>query len=177
MTLWTLAGLYEIAGETDKFEGCYAEGFDNLLPYLLEGTLPEDQRVLRYWLYGLGIKALESEDFETASLICQRGLSWFPDFPPLSYITGWLLKMLGFPLGAISYFENCLESNRTGQFFRGEPFDPQILTTLPAHQLGICYLALNHTEKAIAAFELALSFDPHHEQAKIYLQEAKSLPS
>jgi glycosyltransferase involved in cell wall biosynthesis len=175
MTLWTLAGLYETVGDVEQFESCYAEGFEQLLPYILEDILPEDQRVLRYWLYGLGIKFLESGDFETARLICQRGISWFPDFPPLYYLTGWLLRMLGFSQGAIAYFESCLESYQHNQYFKGEPFDPQILTVLPANQIGICYRDLKNREKAIAAFELALSFDPNHIESQHNLAAARAL--
>jgi tetratricopeptide (TPR) repeat protein len=175
MLLWTLSGMYECVGNSEDAQGCYAEALDRLSPNLLTNTMPQDIRAVRSWLYSLGVRSLQAEDLETARIIAQQGAEWFPDFPPLHYLNGLLLRMLGFGRGAIPYFELCLEAQRTSHYFKGEPFDQALLSTYPAFDIGTMYLELNQVQKAIAAFELALSFDPTHKPAQIQLDKAKIL--
>jgi glycosyltransferase involved in cell wall biosynthesis len=175
MLLRTLEGMYRAVENLKGSESCFEEAWERLTPHLLSGELPEDSRAVRSWLYSLGVRSLQAEDLETARIIAQQGAEWFPDFPPLHYLNGLLLRMLGFGRGAIPYFELCLEAQRTSHYFKGEPFDQALLSTYPAFDIGTMYLELNQVQKAIAAFELALSFDPTHKPAQIQLDKAKIL--
>ncbi len=166
MLLWTLSGMYEAVGDEENAQGCYAEAWERLFPDLLAGEQPTDQRSVRSWLYSLGVRSLQAEDLETVSLICQRGNEWFSDYPPLTYLSGLFLKQLGFPLGAIPYFEQCLAAGQTGQYFQGEPFDKSLVTLYPALELGGLYRSINQPQKAIAFFEQALVFDSNNSLAK-----------
>jgi glycosyltransferase involved in cell wall biosynthesis len=136
MLLRTLSGYYEIANQPERVQDCYLEVLARLSDNLLTGEPPTDTRALRSWLYSLGVRAFQSEDWETTRIICQRGLAWFPDFPPLYYLSGLMLKHLGFPLGAAPYFKRCLEFAQTQAYFRGEPFDEALITTFPARDLA-----------------------------------------
>jgi tetratricopeptide (TPR) repeat protein len=175
MLLWTLSGMYECVQDLEGAQGCYREAFARLSPDLLANTPPQDTRAVRSWLYSLGVRSLEAEDFETASFICQQGSAWFSDYPPLHYLNGLLLKLLGFPRGAIPYFELCLEASRTGKYFMGEPFNQDLISVYPAYEIGNSFLALGNPLQAIAAFDLALSFNPNHPQAQLNLEAAKAL--
>jgi tetratricopeptide (TPR) repeat protein len=165
MLLWTLSGMYECVEDLDHSLGCYLEAFERLVPDLEAGTRPTDTRAVRSWMFSLGVRSLQAEDFETVQMICTRGLDWFPDFPPFHYLTGLLLKHLGFSLGAMPYFEACLGCGQGQSYFQGEPFDRSLITTQPACELGHLYETLGQREQAIAAFETALKFDPSYPDA------------
>jgi tetratricopeptide (TPR) repeat protein len=166
MLLWTLSGMYDCAHNLDKVQECYAQAFDRLLPNLLCGEKPTDFRAVPSWMYSLGVRLLQAEDIDSLRLLCQRGQEWCPTYPPLGYLTGLLIKSLGFDRGAIPYFEACIEAARTGHYFRGEPFDPSLMTTRPALEIGMIYMVLHQKQEAKAAFERVLSFDPTHRQAQ-----------
>jgi tetratricopeptide (TPR) repeat protein len=163
--LWTLTGMYECLADYDNSLKCYEEIFERLLPDLIAGTQPLDTRAVRSCLFSLGLRALQSEDFDTMQLICSKGLFWFPDFPPFSYLSGLLMEQLGFERGAIPYFETCLAFGQGQPYFQGEPFDLNLTTKAPATELGNLYLRLGNRDKAIAAFETALKFDPNYPDA------------
>lgn len=161
MLLYCLAGMYADGGQVENAQGCYSEAFERLLPNLLEGNLPEDVGFLPSLLYVLAAQALQQEDYETARLLCQRGVEWCPTFPPLNYATGVLLRAMGFLLGAIAYFEQCLHLGQTGTYYTREPFDFNYMTVFPACDLGNVYLSLGRLPEAMQAFEQALAFDPN----------------
>jgi tetratricopeptide (TPR) repeat protein len=112
------------------------------------------------------VQSLQQEDYETARLLCQRGLEWCPNYPPLNYLGGATIRALGFPLGAIAYFENCIRLGRDGNYYKGEPFEVSYITTYPAYDLGCVYLEMGRVQEALAAFELALSFDTNFTAAQ-----------
>ena len=105
-------------------------------------------------------------DYETVRLICQRGLEWCANYPPLNFLADLTLKMLGFPLGAVAYFETCLRLGRKGSYNQGQPFEVSYITTYPAYELGCAYIQLKYTQEALAAFKLALSFDANYTNAQ-----------
>jgi tetratricopeptide (TPR) repeat protein len=166
MLLWTLSGMYEATEASEKAQGCYEEAWERLFPLLLTGDRPQDSRSVRSWLYALAVRSLQSEDIETSHFICQQGSEWFPDFPPLLYLNGLIYKLLSEPEQAIAYFEQCTTAGQTGHYFKGEPFDRALIMLYPALELGSLYLSCKEIPKAIAAFTLALSFDPSHAQAQ-----------
>lgn len=137
--------------------------------------LPQVPKQFGKRLYSLAVRSLQSEDIETSQFICEQGITWFPDHPPLFYLSGFILKMSEAIGDSIPYFEHCLEVGKTGNYSKVEPFDQPLVTTLPAFDLGTVYLALGQTEKAIAAFTLALSFDPHFTAAQEQLAIIKTL--
>lgn len=166
MLLWSLSGMYEATNALEQAQDCYLEAWERLLPNLLTGELPQDIRSVPSWLYSLAVRSLQAEDVETSQHICEQGMQWFPDFPPLFYLNGLILKMLGVGAESISYFEHCIEVGKAGNYSKIEPFEQSLITLYPAFDLGSVYLELQQTEKAIAAFTLALSFDPTHAQAQ-----------
>jgi tetratricopeptide (TPR) repeat protein len=166
MLLWTLSGMYEAIEASEKAQGCYEEAWERLLPHLLTGELPEDNRSVRSWLYSLAVRSLQAEDIETSQFISQQGSKWFPDFPPLIYLNGLICKLLLEPEQAMIYFDQCITAGKTGHYFKGEPFDEALITLFPASELGDLHLSRSEIPKAIAAFTLALSFDPNHTQAQ-----------
>jgi tetratricopeptide (TPR) repeat protein len=166
MLLWTLSGMYEATEASEKAQGCYEEAWERLFPQLLTGELAEDSRSVRSWLYALAVRSLQAEDIETSQFISQQGSEWFPDFPPLIYLNGLICKLLSEPEQAIVYFEQCIVAGQTGHYFKGEPFDQALITLFPALDLGAIHLSLSQASLAIAAFTLALSFDPNHAQAQ-----------
>ncbi len=173
MLLWTLSGMYECTQQWDQAQECYAEAFERLLPHLLAGNPPDDSRSVPSWLYSLGLRSLQEQDYETTRLISQCGLNWFDNYPPLSYLTGLLVKSLGFSLGAIPYFQRCLQFNQKGNYLKGEPFDRTLITTCPAYELGCLYLNMQQWPNAVTAFDQVLAFEPTHPVAKAHLIEAK----
>jgi tetratricopeptide (TPR) repeat protein len=173
MLLWTLSGMYEATEASEKAQGCYEEAWERLFPQLLTGERSEDSRSVRSWLYALAVRSLQSEDIETSQFICQQGSEWFPDFPPLIYLNGLIYKLLSEPEQAIVYFEQCIVAGQTGHYFKGEPFDQALITLFPALELGAIHLSLSQASLAIAAFTLALSFDPNHVQAQEQLAIAR----
>jgi glycosyltransferase involved in cell wall biosynthesis len=154
-----LAGMYSDMQQPEKAQECSAEVFERLLPHLIAGNPPDESSFVPDMLYVLGEQALAQKDYETAMLLCQRGLEWYPTFPPLNYLAGVTLKALGFLVGATGYLENCIRLGQEDSYYRGEPFDRNYMTTYPAYDLGCIYLELKRSQEALAAFELALSFD------------------
>jgi tetratricopeptide (TPR) repeat protein len=176
LLLMTLADTYIRTEQIDKARECWTEAFERISSNLIAGTLPEETVRLPALLFTLGLDLLhEQEDYETAMLVCRRGLEWFPNYPPLNHLAGSLFKQLGFPLAAIAYFEQCLQMGRDGTYFQREPFDLRFLGVWPAHDLGLAYIEMNRISDAIAAFELALSFDadylPAQEDLKVAQQK------
>lgn len=166
MLLYCLAGMYSDTQQIQKAQECYAEAFDKLLPDLMDGTVPEEAGFVPSLMFILGTQFLQQEDYETVRLLCQRGLEWFPTHPPLNYLTGSVLKVLGFPLGATVYFKTCLEFNRNNSYYKGEPFEQRYMTTYPAYELGRIYIELEKPQAALAAFEQVLSFDANFMDAQ-----------
>jgi tetratricopeptide (TPR) repeat protein len=175
MLLYCLAGMYNDTQQPEKAQECYTEAFDKLLPNLIEGTAPDEIGFVPSLLFTLGSQSLQQEDYETARLLCQRGLEWCPNYPPLNYLAGATIRVLGFPLGAVAYFENCIRLGREDDYYKGEPFERSYMTTYPAYDLGCVYIDLKCPQEALAAFELALSFDANfiaaQEKANIIRQD------
>lgn len=171
MQLTTLADHYMAAGEKEKAQDCYCEAFERLLPSLMAGEKPEQTGYLRFLLYTLARQSLDVEDYETARLLLQNGLAWFPDYPPLNYAAGLLMFFLGFTRAAISYFQACLQMGKDATYSLAEPFDRKYIHAHPAFSLGFCWMKLNEWQKAREAFNLCLSFDPEYEPAKQRLTE------
>jgi hypothetical protein len=174
MLLYCLAGMYADKQQTEKAQECYSEAFDRLLPNLLDGTSPNEMSFVPSLIFTLGTQSLQQGDYETARLLCQRGLEWCPNYPPLNYLAGATIRALGFPLGAVAYFESCINLGREGNYYKGEPFEQSYITTYPAYDLGCLYMNMECLQEALAAFELALSFDanfiPAQEQTDIIRQ-------
>jgi tetratricopeptide (TPR) repeat protein len=166
MLLWTLAGMYKATQDLDKEQDCYMEASERLLPHLLTGDPPEDIRAVASWLYSLAVRSLQAEDIENSLFICEQGVAWFPDFPPLFYLSGFILKITGNTSDAIPYFEHCLDVGKTEHYSTAEPFDQALITVYPAFELGTSYLELSQVEKAIAAFNQALAFEPNYAPAQ-----------
>jgi tetratricopeptide (TPR) repeat protein len=173
MLLTCLANLYHATAQAEKSQECFSEAFDRLLPHLMSGEPPLEKTCVPILLFNLGTRVLEDEDFETSRMICQRGCEWYPNFPPLLYLTGKLLHTLGFYLGATGYFEECLQLGRSGHYLKGESFQPEFMTKIPAHSLGCAYVRLSQWQNAAAAFKLALSFSPDFEEAQQGLEYAE----
>jgi tetratricopeptide (TPR) repeat protein len=106
-------------------------------------------------------------------LLCQRGLEWCPNHPPINNLAGEVIRELGFPLGAIAYFEKCIQLGQAGNYYVGEPFEMSFLTTYPAYNLGCAYLEMQRPQDALAAFELALAFDANFILAQEKINEIK----
>jgi glycosyltransferase involved in cell wall biosynthesis len=173
MLLWTLSGYYELNQQPEQVADCYAEAWERLLPDLLSGEKPSDTRAVPGWLYSLGVRAIQQDDLEAAPLIAQTGLKWFPDYPPLCYLNGLLVRLMGFSLGATPYLEACLKFGKTGNYFKGEPFDQNLLTILPAYDLGCMALEQHQFSEAAAYFEQVLSYQPDYPSAQHLLEQAK----
>src|SRR5919202_271835 len=170
-----LAGMYNATQQPEQAQECYVEAFERLLPNLIEGNSPEDFKFVPSLLFTLAGQSLQQKDYETARLLCQRGLEWCANFPPINYITGFTLIELGFPLGAIAYFKTCIQLGQEGSYYKGEPFELGFTTTEPACGLGAAYLAMNCLQEAGDSFELALSFDPNCNVAQENLYQIKQL--
>jgi glycosyltransferase involved in cell wall biosynthesis len=173
MLLWTLSGYYEITEQPEPVAGCYAEAWERLLPNLLSGEKPSDTRAVPSWLYSLGVRAMQQEDLEAAPLIAQTGLKWFPDYPPFYYLNGLLVRLLGFSLGATPYLKACLHFGQTGNYLKSEPFDQNLMTVLPAYDLGCIALEQKQFTEAAAYLEQVLSYQPDHESAQALLEQTK----
>ncbi len=171
--LYCLASMCERVGDAEKAQEYYAQLFESLLPYLIDGNQPEDFLWVPNILHFFGNKVLQQQDYETARTICQRGLEWFPNFPPLNYLAGEFLMNLGFPLGAIPYFETCIQLGRDGSYYKRAIFHVSYVTAYPAYQLGCAFFKLQRWQEAAAAFEMALSFDADLTPAKQSLEMAK----
>lgn len=173
MLLYCLAGMYADTQQTEKAQKCYSEAFDRLLPNLTDGTAPDELAFVPSLIFTLGVQSLQQEDYETARLLCQRGLEWCPTYPPLNYLAGATIRALGFPLGAVAYFENCLRLGREDNYYKGEPFEQSYMTIYPAYDMGCIYIDLERPQEALAAFELALSFDANFTAAQEKIDKIK----
>lgn len=173
MLLYCLAGMYADTQQPEKAQKCYSEAFDRLLPNLTDGTAPDELAFVPSLIFTLGVQSLQQEDYETARLLCQRGLEWCPNYPPLNYLAGATIRALGFPLGAVAYFENCLRLGREGNYYNGEPFEQSYMTIYPAYDMGCIYIDLERPQEALAAFELALSFDANFTAAQEKIDKIK----
>jgi len=173
MLLYCLAGMYNNTQQAEKAEECYAEAFNKLLPYLIDETPPEDFAFVPSLMFTLGARSLQNEDYETVRLLCQRGLEWCPHYPPLNYLAGASLRALGFPLGAIAYFEHCIQLGQDNSYYRGEPFEISYMTTYPAYDIGCIYVNQRLFQDALAAFELALSFDSNFQPVQEKINQIK----
>ncbi|HEY9648116.1 MAG TPA: glycosyltransferase [Chroococcidiopsis sp.] len=173
--LITLANFHQKMGNLEQAQTCYAEAFERLFPYLIEGTPPPEFTFIPYLMHFLGTQALEQDDFETARLLGQRGLEWFPTHPPLNYLASHILNQLGFVKGAIAYLQYCLELGQNRSYYRSEPFDQAFMTLYPAHSLGCLYLNLQDGQQAKTFFELALSFDANFTDAQAGLATAEQM--
>ncbi len=173
MLLYCLAGMYADTQQTEKAQKCYSEAFDRLLPNLMDGTAPDELAFVPSLIFTLGVQSLQQEDYETARLLCQRGLEWCPTYPPLNYLAGATIRALGFPLGAVAYFENCLRLGREDNYYKGEPFELSYMTIYPAYDMGCIYIDLERPQEALAAFELALSFDANFTAAQEKIDKIK----
>jgi glycosyltransferase involved in cell wall biosynthesis len=154
-----LAGMYADTQQPEKAQECSAELFERLVPNLIEGNPPDEFAFVLDMLHVLGEQALREKDYETVRLICQRGLEWCPNYPPLNYLAGVTLRALGFLVGAAGYLKNCIRLGQEGSYYKGEPFALDYMTTYPAYDLGCIYIELERPQEALAAFELALAFD------------------
>jgi hypothetical protein len=67
--------MYNDTQQPEKAQECYTEAFDKLLPNLIEGTAPDEIGFVPSLLFTLGSQSLQQEDYETARLLCQRGLN------------------------------------------------------------------------------------------------------
>jgi tetratricopeptide (TPR) repeat protein len=166
MLLYCLAGMYTDTQQIEQARECYTEAFDRLLQNLIDGTVPTEFSFVPSLIFILGTQSLQQEDYEAVRLLCQRGLEWCPNYPPLNYLAGAAIRALGFPLGAVAYFENCLRLGREGNYYKGEPFEVSYMTTYPAYDLGCVYSELERPQEALMAFELALSFDANFTPAQ-----------
>ncbi|MBW4683466.1 MAG: glycosyltransferase family 2 protein [Microcoleus vaginatus WJT46-NPBG5] len=174
MLLYCLAGMYAETQQAEKAQECYAEAFEQLLPYLMQGSPPENFGFIPSLIFTLGVRCLEKQDYETARLLCQQGLEWCPNYPPLNYLAGATLRVLGFPLGAIAYFEKCIQLGQEGNYYAGEPFEESYMTIYPACDLGGVCASIKQWQDACTAFELALIFDPNCTFAKSSLEKIKN---
>lgn len=166
LLLMTLADAYLRTGQEEKARSCWAEAFERIAPDLLAGNPPAEAGRLPALLYTLGSDLLYQEDYETALLICRRGLNWFPNYPPLLHLTGMLLREMDLALGAIPYFQRCLQLGQDGTYYREEPVDQNFMTVWAVYELGVTYKILGNLEAAIAAFTQALTFDPAYDLAR-----------
>jgi tetratricopeptide (TPR) repeat protein len=172
--LFCLADMYADTQQPNKAQDCYAEVVDRLSPNLIEGTYPEDLGFVSVILFRLGMQFMEQGDYETVRLICQRGLEWCANYPPLNFLAGLTLKLLGFPLGAVAYFETCLRLGREKSYNQGQPFELSYITTYPAYELGCVNFELQRYQEALTAFNLTLSFDKNYVKAQNKIDEINS---
>lgn len=180
MLLTYLIWLYQKTDQPQKAQDCLSEAAERLLPHLLEGNPPHERSYIPNLLLMLGELALNQEDYETGRLICQRACEWYPTFPPLQYLTGVMLRTLGFHQGAIAYFQNCLNLGEQSQYLSGEPFTPAYMTYLPAHAMACSFLHIGKPELAELAFKSALQFNPTFVAAQeglAHLQEIQNSES
>lgn len=174
LLLLTLANNYLRTDQLEKAQALWAEAMERLSPHLLSGELPAETVRLPALLFTLGLDLLDNhEDYDSALLICRRGLTWFPTYPPLHHLTGMVLREVGLRLGATAYFERCLQMGKTGHYWQQEPFDRAFLNVFPAYELGLTYLELNRLPEATEALELALSFDANYEPAQEGLEQVR----
>lgn len=173
--LASLAGMYENTQQPEKAQECFEEVFKRLLPHLIEGNKPDEFYFIPALLYNFGIKLLANNDYETARLVCQRGIEWCPNYPSMNYLAGTILRELGFPLGASAYFKKCIQLGKENSYYRDYPFSVSFMTTYPAYGLGLVYLEMERLQEAIKAFELALAFDANFTEAQEQIDTVRQL--
>jgi hypothetical protein len=157
LNLWLLDCLarnYIRTQQPDHAQECYAEAFDRLLPHLLSGEPPTEFFWVPTLVCELGWRSLDAEDLESTRLLCQRGLEWCSNHAPLNNLAGEILLMLGFPLGAIAYFETSLRLGQEGSYYQTDPCPKSAITTDPAGGVKRAYQQLGQPEKAIARFDV-----------------------
>ncbi|AFY80058.1 glycosyltransferase family 2 protein [Oscillatoria acuminata] len=169
--LFSLAQMCDYFGQTEKAQVYYEELFGVLLHYVMNNERPNELVWLATMLHFFADKCLKQEQYETAQIFCQFGLKWFSDFPPLNALAGDLLIALGFTLGAVPYFEKCLQLGQEGNYYARDPFDVSFINTYPAYRLGCAYLNLHRWQEAKIACEMALSFDGNYSPAQQLLEQ------
>lgn len=174
MWLITLGDHYKACGEPEHAQDCFAEAYERILPNLLAGNIPEETGFVRQLLFVLAWDALEAEDYDQAQFLIHNGIRWFPNYAPLLYEAGLLIFYLGFHLGAVPYFEQCLKMGENHTYDRSEPFDQAYLNAHPAFSLGYAWLKLGRLEQAQTYFELTLTHDPEHQPAQEQLQKLQT---
>lgn len=173
LQLYTLFDAYQRTDQIDKAEECCNEAFERLLPYLIEQSKPIPFIGVVEFLYLIGKRAAASGDHETLALICQTGLVWEPDSVHIHYLTGVMLTDLGFALGAITYFERCLNMGATIKTLNINT-DKALMREIPAYSIGRSHRKLGNKESALEAFRLALLFNPDHEASKKQINELQN---
>jgi tetratricopeptide (TPR) repeat protein len=173
--LHCLAAMYAETGQVEKAQKYYAEGFERLIPHLMDGTPPDDFHYVPILTYDLGMQFFNQNDYEKTSLLCTQTLKWCPNFPPLNYLAGILLNTLVFSVGAAVYFEKCLQLGQEGNYYKDSPFDLIFITTYPAYNLGLMYLKVKQKQKALEAFEKVIEFDSDFTLAQEKINEIKQL--
>ncbi len=173
MLLYCLAEFYKHTQQLDKSKEIYAEALESLRIHLEYGNRPEPFSYIPSLMYELGKQLLLEKNYETTQLLCRRGLEWCPNYPPLNTLAGATLRALGFPLGALAYFKECLQLGKNGNYYRGEPFSVDYMTIYPAYDMGNVYIELERPQEALAAFELALSFDANFTAAQVKINAIK----
>ncbi|WP_254566725.1 glycosyltransferase [Oscillatoria sp. HE19RPO] len=169
--LYCLASMCQDVGQSEKAQEYYDELFEGLVHYVLDGEAPTEFLWVPTMLYFFGSQALKQEDYETVRMLCQRGLDWCPNFPPLNALAGDLLIALGFTVGAVPYFQKCLQLGQEGNYYTRDPFDVSFLNTYPAYRLGCAYQNLQRWQEAKTACEMALSFDENYNPAQQLLEQ------
>jgi glycosyltransferase involved in cell wall biosynthesis len=164
--LYTLTIMYRKNQQLDKAKECYAEARERLAQNLVSGQPPEEFSRVPCLIYDLGMQAFAEKDYENARLYCKRGLEWYGNYPPLNYLAGVILSALKFPIAAAVYFEKCIQLGQESNFYKHESFDLVFITTYPAYNLGLLYIDMEQPQKALAAFELVLSFDQNFADAQ-----------
>jgi tetratricopeptide (TPR) repeat protein len=173
--LYALAEAYAASDRAADAQSCYEEAWSRLEPHLMEGTPPADGRAVPSWLHNLGMAALAAEDWDTLMAIVAQGNVWYPDFPPLLHLAGVTAATLGFPLGAVPYFERCLQLGEAGGFYRREPFRVEWMTVRAAYNLGCAYQAMGDRPAAQKALAQALVWDANFQPARDRLAELTQL--
>jgi glycosyltransferase involved in cell wall biosynthesis len=173
MLLYCLAEFYKLTQQPEKFKEICAEALERLRPHLKYGNRPEPSSYIPVLIYELGKQSLLKKDYETIQLLCMRGLEWFPNYPPLNILAGATLRSLGFPLGAIAYFQRCIQLGKNGNYYKGVSFSAEYMTTYPAYDMGNVYIDLERPQEALAAFEMVLAFDASFTAAQEKIQIIK----
>ncbi len=172
MLLHCLFDTYQSVGNSEGAERCIDIAMDRISLSLVTGILPNDQRWLPTWLYLLGCTCIEREDLETLWLIFQRGIEWFPKYPPFYNLIGSFLARMNLCLGAIPYFEKCLQlcmEGRENLIDIGieiyEPLKVDELELQVMWNLAMAYITVSEKELAIQTLKQIIQLSPTHELA------------
>lgn len=134
LNFWLLDCLgrnYLTVEREDLAQGCYEEALERLTPYLLGGERPAEFYWVPTLIHFLALQCWDNGDLEMTRLLCQRGLEWCPNHVPLNFLAGQLLVEFGLPLGAIAYFERCVQLGESQSFYHQEPFVRSLLDEQP----------------------------------------------